>query len=123
VLADLSEKLDEVENAERRIMAEKDEEARLEEMEAKRIEAEQARLLAGEGEEYVATFTVVSYAVDEETQVGVLTLDDETTDCALPAEMVGELQAKLAEEPADGEEKKPVLLSVNKSTKTVLGFA
>ena len=64
--------------------------------------------------------------VDEEG-AATLTLDDESTDVAVPAELVEELQAKLEAAGAEVEEgadpPPPVVLSVNKTTKTVIGFA
>jgi len=116
VIAKYSDLLDEVEAAERRVRAERDEEKRLAELEAKRIESERERLKLSEDEDWISTYTVVSY-VD-----GVLTLDDESTDIQVPAEMEAELIQKLTP-PEEEEAEIPVLkVMVNKTKRVLLEF-
>lgn len=113
VLAAYEDQIDEIEAAEKRVRAERDEQKRLAEMEAERIATEGDRMKLGEDEDWITTYTVVDYSEE-----GVLTLDDDSTDIQLPAELVETLQGRIAAN-AELEEKIPIVVRVNKSQKVV----
>jgi len=117
-LSALQAKQDEIDAAEGKVRAEVEEGNKIAEAEAKRIKEEQARLAASENEEYIADFTVTEYAVDDEG-AATLTLEDGSTDCQVPADLVEGLQARLAFNAENPDNAVPVVATVNKTTKAL----
>ncbi|CAD7966766.1 unnamed protein product [Amoebophrya sp. A120] len=115
VLAVYEAERDELEAAERRIRAERDEENKIAAMEAARIAAEEKRIAEAEPEDWVKEFTCVEYNEEE----NLVTLDDESSDTTVPEELVEELKARVAAE-SEKEEKVPIFVKVNKTQKVVL---
>ncbi|CAD7955334.1 unnamed protein product [Amoebophrya sp. A25] len=115
VLAMCEGRIEELEAAEKRVRAERDEEKKIAKMEEARIAAEEQAFIDAEAEDFIKEFTCVEYNEEE----AVLTLDDESTDTAIPAELLEELQARIAGN-AEKEEPVPIILKVNKTQKTVL---
>lgn len=117
------------ENAAKRAKFEQTQEnLRIKREEEARIAKEQgAARESFENDDYILNLGVTSFAHDEEADTWVCTLEDGDASCAVPDEMRDDLAKAVAEaeaaEPADGEEKALVKVTVNKSKKAVTAIA
>lgn len=106
ILSFYEDQIDEIEAAEQRCRDEKNEEKRLARLENQRIRDERERMERGEEEDWVTTRIVTDFADN------TLTLDDESTDVVVPAELAEELSTRVATN-AEAEEKIAIEVKVN----------